>query len=729
MKEIIYTEKDLLYHGTKVTPSEKIKSLGINHKYEGYSYLTPDPKYAATYAFKKRGITSWIPKRPIKILVVDSDFIRQVIKKYGNEHVSEDMLLYSFEKTAKCIMNPVNRKRKALEEVKRYESMTSISKNKSFSWYDIFKSMQVKEFFGEGDRWADNFNKILVPRQYDSIKNKYILSKIFRKSHYASANIMRKTQKIGKNKISNIESSIAISKSGKGFQRLSSNIWDFIVVYYMMKYAMSLNYDGIQMVTNGYVGNDGQIYSESPEIIIKKNGLLKRGPEYYWNNKLFKIKNAPDLVMPNKTKYKAGALIIFTRKDNGKLYVLIQLRSKYMKAPLHWTVPGGGKDKADRGSFATTALREAYEETGMHFESNSNVKEVWSDKKHKIKYYTLTVPNTIKIDKKIISDVELANVDDRSDWPLGSVNSPAITKGHKWVPVNRIDTLSPPMFDNLITIIKKAAGENVCVPAPAPAPVRTNIKQMKVANLKQYARNKGIKGFSGLKKANLQKLILKSKSPATAPAPVRTNIKKMKVANLKQYAKNKGIKLPPGRLLKANLQKLILESPVKNRKIFEIVGDGECLFNAIAFAIIYTRMRKQSIKNSDYKPLARQLRKIAVDELKKITKTENWETNSIIQGMLSNNRINSKLSEKNRIDNYLKMMSQSSVWGGDIEIKALTKKIHQLGFKGIQVYNGANFEKIKEMKTSTINNSKQFPIIKLALSNVQRGGFHFNFFT
>ena len=66
-----------------------------------------------------------------------------------------------------------------------------------------------------------------------------------------------------------------------------------------------------------------------------------------------------------------------------------------------------------------------------------------------------------------------------------------------------------------------------------------------VANLKQTARDRGLKGYSKLKKANLERLV-NTKNTTT----------KRTVANLKQTARNRGLK-GYSKLKKANLERLI----------------------------------------------------------------------------------------------------------------------------------------------------------------------------
>ena len=819
MKEIVYDTNTEFYHGTKRKPADQITNLGFNGKYESYAYVTPDPEYAAGYGFKtKPTVLAFKPKRPIRILILDSKFIKDTLRAYGEESIPDNLLLNAYKKSKSGLKSNAARAKAAREILNGYKRYRITPQSENITKYNVLKSMKVKEYFGEGSRWLKNHSKTQVPYRFKTINNEGILSRMFYRIGCVggtSIDEMRKYLKVGRNKISNVSSVIALSPDGKGYQRLSAYVEDFIVVHYLLKRAYELGFDGIQMVTKGYVGNNGTIHSNSPEIVIKK-GLLKRGPEYYWDKKSKKlvfVKNAPsggsggytpprpqpvqcvpNSGSPNKTNYLAGALIVFVNKG-GQKYVLIQLRAKWMKSGLYWTVPGGGKDKADRGNMAVTAMREAFEETGINFKPYADkVREVWADKKHKIKYFTVTVPENVKINEKIKSQVELADVNERNDWPSGSINSPKITKGHKWVPMSQIDSLKPPMFENLIETIKKAAGESSTkrpspsTKRPSPSTKRPSpsnrIKQMKVANLKQYAKNRGFKGFSGLKKANLQKFILNrigkpAPAPASVPKPapvpkpasvpkpapvpsgsktLRNRVVAMKtLKNLQQIAKNRKI---PGRSkfkIKAqmeNLRRVILQnigpssstkrpssstkrpssstkrpsSSTKNRnRIIEINRDGECLFNSIAFGIYYYTnpgLRPANIKTI-YKPLAKKLRKIAVNELLKIARKGNYN-NTLFQGMLSDNRINQNLPDKERLKKYIQMMAKSCSWGGHLEIKVLTEAIHKLGFKGIQVYDDRNLSKIQGMQTN-MNNSKKLPVIKLVLENVRRGGLHFNF--
>ena len=107
-----------------------------------------------------------------------------------------------------------------------------------------------------------------------------------------------------------------------------------------------------------------------------------------------------------------------------------------------------------------------------------------------------------------------------------------------------------------------------------PTPTPEQLKLFSYTNLQNYAKEIGVSNLgipkskdvliNDIIKAQVKKIKNFGISPPI-PNNNRVRVKKMKVANLKQYAKNKGIKLPPGRLLKANLQKLILNkspSPV-----------------------------------------------------------------------------------------------------------------------------------------------------------------------
>ncbi len=152
MKEIILTPETPLYHGTRIN-TNKILNLGLNHEFESYAYVTPNPSVAATYAFKKKGLMSWFPKKNLKVGVVNSDFLREVIKKYGDEIVSEELLMYSYSKLGKGVSSVAAKRKKTKEALESFKKQKHFNKKRDFSVHNITKSMKIKEFFGEGIRW------------------------------------------------------------------------------------------------------------------------------------------------------------------------------------------------------------------------------------------------------------------------------------------------------------------------------------------------------------------------------------------------------------------------------------------------------------------------------------------------------------------------------------------------------------------------------------------------
>jgi hypothetical protein len=113
----------------------------------------------------------------------------------------------------------------------------------------------------------------------------------------------------------------------------------------------------------------------------------------------------------------------------------------------------------------------------------------------------------------------------------------------------------------LIKLILNIKKKQLPVISPLPnRPPNHNLSDMKLANLKQIARNRKLKGFSKYKKKqNLINFIQRSgaPAPAPAPAPVSTtpvyvpksptyvplpNLSKMRVVNLKQIARNRKLK-------------------------------------------------------------------------------------------------------------------------------------------------------------------------------------------
>ena len=99
--------------------------------------------------------------------------------------------------------------------------------------------------------------------------------------------------------------------------------------------------------------------------------------------------------------------------------------------------------------------------------------------------------------------------------------------------------------------------------------MNANISTKTVTNLRKMAKNRGLTGYSKLKKANLVNLITKKK-PKT-PSPNRpSSISKKTVANLRKMAKNRGL-TGYSKLKKANLVNMITKG-AKSPTMYNLFG-------------------------------------------------------------------------------------------------------------------------------------------------------------
>jgi len=160
-------------------------------------------------------------------------------------------------------------------------------------------------------------------------------------------------------------------------------------------------------------------------------------------------------------------------------------------------------------------------------------------------------------------------------------------------------------------------------------------------------------------------------------------------------------------------------------KTYKVSGDGNCMFNSIAFGMLYyTRFERGKV--IEYKPLAKVLRKIAIEYMKSKIETNNIYKQSLALTYSEEEGKRSPTTKKQFTQNakaYVKRMSQCGEWGGEIELTALQKYVHQSGFKGVRILGISNSSKRVKIKTATnINNTKMLPII-----NIVHDGIHFNF--
>lgn len=157
--------------------------------------------------------------------------------------------------------------------------------------------------------------------------------------------------------------------------------------------------------------------------------------------------------------------------------------------------------------------------------------------------------------------------------------------------------------------------------------------------------------------------------------------------------------------------------------IHSVDGDGECLFNAVAYGILYLSS-DSIVKRIQYKSLARKLRKNTVKMLSQ--KIQNRDIDYILTMSAEYNNNQSDFSPKqliNRAKLYVKRMSKSCVWGGQIELQMLGHIVQTYGYKGVKVYDAVSKRLL--MKSPMAKNKN--PVIHIVLHGVNNGGTHYDF--
>ena len=176
------------------------------------------------------------------------------------------------------------------------------------------------------------------------------------------------------------------------------------------------------------------------------------------------------------------------------------------------------------------------------------------------------------------------------------------------------------------------------------------------------------------------------------------------------------------------------------QQIFEVAGDGECLFNSVAFGILYYLGNRNVPTKQEYKQLAKRLREETVAMLQKdfnnaISKQKNGkvtEATTIMSIMTSKNtyRISTNFKQsKANAKTYINKMKKSSTWGTQLEVQKLSTYVREFGFNGIKVLQ-KNENQISQIHGMNFTNSKyksEFPTIQIILHGVNVGGIHFDF--
>ena len=157
--------------------------------------------------------------------------------------------------------------------------------------------------------------------------------------------------------------------------------------------------------------------------------------------------------------------------------------------------------------------------------------------------------------------------------------------------------------------------------------------------------------------------------------------------------------------------------------IHKVAGDGECLFNSVAYGIIYLSTGKTP---KNYKILARKLRKETVKALTHKIRSLDFTFISAMSAEYNNDQNVNLDNMIKRARLYRNNMRKSCTWGGQIELQVLGPIVHYYGYRGIKVYNANN----KRLLMSSPMSSQKNPVIHIVLHGVRSsggGGVHFDF--
>ena len=168
-------------------------------------------------------------------------------------------------------------------------------------------------------------------------------------------------------------------------------------------------------------------------------------------------------------------------------------------------------------------------------------------------------------------------------------------------------------------------------------------------------------------------------------------------------------------------------------KTIRVAADGECLFNSIAYGMLYYKFNRTQPIFENYKRLASILRSGVVAKFNNYIHNGDLEYTAILANEYSNI---TGYEFKDIIENahiyaqkYSNFMSKQTSWGGLLEINALTNYIHKQGFKGIQIYD-SDYKKVPGMRSEM--NAAGKHVIKVVLSTMRSNtgrleGIHYDF--
>jgi hypothetical protein len=167
--------------------------------------------------------------------------------------------------------------------------------------------------------------------------------------------------------------------------------------------------------------------------------------------------------------------------------------------------------------------------------------------------------------------------------------------------------------------------------------------------------------------------------------------------------------------------------------IHSVAGDGNCLYNSIAYGILL-RENKTIPKKKEYKALAKVLRDLMVTRMRtfilsaKLTNTNVIDTLYQMSGsqLEENNDSNDNYDNvenltlekiKSLSHNYINRMSVNGEWGGHLEIKFLNEILkNSFNYKGLVVYDA---DTLKEWKSLSVplKGSGKLPITIIHIRN------------
>lgn len=162
-------------------------------------------------------------------------------------------------------------------------------------------------------------------------------------------------------------------------------------------------------------------------------------------------------------------------------------------------------------------------------------------------------------------------------------------------------------------------------------------------------------------------------------------------------------------------------------KVHHVAADNQCLFNAIAFGMLYIKHSKKEA-SLNYRLLAKKLRHYAVKYMEDHMSLKLRDQLALEWIVFNNIDLKDDITEKQQIEfcsKYIDAMKMKHTWGGFPEIFALSSYVHSRGFKGIKVYDD-KFEEIKSMHSKKKSKNKH-PYINLILHGTSLGGVHYDF--